>query len=171
MLKHYTAYGGHISWLVEGRHNCWLATIVIEKKRVAWYNGSVNNSKQSGRIIIPGGRQPWPHELRIANILAMAGHNIEFLPEANVSMADILLDGLEYEIKSPFTNKPDKLERNLKRALKQSKNIILDSSRVKNMRDDNLRHFLIRKAREQKQIGHLILITKHGQIIDITALV
>lgn len=124
-----------------------------------------------GRIIIPGGRKPWPHELRIANILAMAGHNIEFLPESNISTADILLDGVEYEMKSPLTNKPAKLERNIKRGLKQSKNIIFDSSRIKNMRDDNLRRFLTKKAKEQKQIGELILITKHGQIIDIKSLV
>ena len=54
----------------------------------------------------------------------MAGHNIEFLPEANINTADFLLDGITYELKSPFTNKPNKLERNIKRALKQSKNII-----------------------------------------------
>lgn len=124
-----------------------------------------------GRIMIPGGRKPWPHELRIANILAMAGHNIEFLSESNISTADILLDGVEYEMKSPLTNKPDKLERNIKRGLKQSKNIIFDSSRIKNMRDDNLRRFLTKKAKEQKQIGELILITKRGQIIDIKSLV
>lgn len=130
-----------------------------------------NKNIKRGRIIIPGGRKPWPHELRIANILAMAGHNIEFLPESNISTADVLLDGVEYEMKSPFTNKPDKLERNIKRGLKQSKNIIFDSSRIKNMRDDNLRRFLIKKAKEQKQIGELIFITKRGQIIDIESLV
>ena len=132
----------------------------------------MNNKKaKQGRIIIPGGRKPWPHELRIANILAMAGHNIEFLSESNTSTADILLDGIEYEMKSPFTNKPDKLERNIKRGLKQSKNIIFDSSRIKNMRDDNLRRFLTRKVKGQKQIGEFILITKHGQIIDIKSLI
>ena len=131
----------------------------------------MNHSKQKGKIIIPAGRNPWPHELRVANILAMAGHNIEFLPESNINTADILLDGIEYEMKSPFTNKPDKLERNIKRGLKQSKNIIFDSSRIKNMRDDNFRRFLVRKAKEQKQIGELILITKRGQIIDIKSLV
>ncbi len=130
-----------------------------------------NKNIKRGRIIIPGGRKPWPHELRIANILAMAGHNIEFLSESNISTADILLDGVEYEIKSPLTNKPDKLERNIKRGLKQSKNIIFDSSRIKNMRDDNLRRFLTKKAKEQKQIGELVLITKRGQIIDIKSLV
>ena len=131
----------------------------------------MNNSKQRGKIIIPAGRNPWPHELRIANILAMAGHNIEFLPESNISTADILLDGVEYEMKSPFTNKPDKLERNIKRGLKQSKNIIFDSSRIKDMRDYNLRRFLVRKAKEQKQIGELIFITKRGKIIDVKSLI
>ena len=125
----------------------------------------MNHSKQKGKIIIPAGRKPWPHELRIANILAMADHNIEFLPESSISTADILLDGIEYEMKSPFTNKPDKLERNIKRGLRQSKNIIFDSSRIKNMRDDNLRRFLVGKAKEQKQIGELTLITKRGQIM------
>lgn len=131
----------------------------------------MSSSKQKGKIIIPAGRKPWPHELHIANILAMAGHNIEFLPESNINTADILLDGIEYEMKSPFANKPDKLERNIKRGLRQSKNIIFDSSRIKNMRDDNLRRFLVKKAKEQKQIGELILITKRGQIIDIKSLV
>ena len=101
----------------------------------------------------------------------MAGHNIEFLPESNINTADFLLDGIAYELKSPFTNRPDKLERNIKRALKQSKNIILDSSRIKGLRDDKLRCFLIKKAQEQKQIGNLIFITRHGQIIDITSLI
>ncbi|MBR6505516.1 hypothetical protein IKT18_01570 [Candidatus Saccharibacteria bacterium] len=131
----------------------------------------MSNFRQKGKIIIPAGRNPWPHELRIANILAMAGHNIEFLPESNISTADILLDGVEYEMKSPFTNKSDKLERNIKRGLKQSKNIILDSSRIKDMRDDNLRRFLVRKAKEQKQIGELIFITKRGKIIDVKSLI
>ena len=78
-----------------------------------------------------------------------------------------MLDGVEYEIKSPLTNKSDKLERNIKRGLKQSKNIIIDSSRIKGLKDDNLRRFLSNKANFQKQIKKLILINKRGQIIDI----
>lgn len=131
----------------------------------------MSSSKQRGRIIIPAGRRPWAHELRVADILATAGHNVEFLPESRLSSADILLDGVEYEIKSPLTNKADKLERNIKRGLKQSNNIVFDSSRIKNLRDDNLRRFLIGKAKTQKQIGELIFITKRGQIIDIKSLI
>ncbi len=126
---------------------------------------------KQGRLVIPSDVFPWPHELRVARILATAGHVVEFLPVRNIKTADILLDGIEYEIKSPLTNKPDKLERVIKRALRQSKNIIYDSSRIKNMRDDNLRRFLIDKARQQSQIGELIFITKRGQIIDIRSLI
>ena len=131
----------------------------------------MNSLTQKGHVIIPAGRRPWPHELRVADILAMAGHVVEFIPESNTKTADIYLDGVEYEIKSPFTNKTDKIERNIKRGLKQSKNIIFDSSRIVQLRDDNLRRFLVNKARTQKQIGKLILITKHGQIIDIKSLI
>ena len=99
----------------------------------------------------------------------MEGHLVEFMPAAQIKSADILLDGVEYEIKSPITNKPDKLERVIKRALKQSKNIIYDSSRIKGLKDDNLRRFLTNKVRQQPQIGKLIFITKNGQVIDIKA--
>lgn len=128
-------------------------------------------NQPKGQIIIPASRKPWPHELRVARILALAGHEVKFLPESNISMADILLNGIEYEIKSPITNKFDKLERNIKRGLKQSENIIFDSSRIKNMRDDNLLRFLVKKAKRQKQINRLIFITKHKNIIDIKKLI
>lgn len=124
-----------------------------------------------GRLIIPPDVFPWPHEIRVARILAMAGHVVEFLPTTSIKTADVMIDGTEYEIKSPTTNKPDKLERVIKRALKQCKNIIYDSSRIKDMRDDNLRRFLVNKARQQPQIGKLILITKRGQIVDIKSLI
>ena len=122
---------------------------------------------KNGRIIIPTGRKPWPHELRVANILALAGHDVEFLSEGNIKTADILIDGIKFEIKSPFTNKPDKLERNIKRGLKQSRNIVFDSSRINNIRDDILKRFLVNKCKRQKQIGRLVLIAKSGEIIDI----
>lgn len=127
----------------------------------------LSKKKSQGRIIIPVGVTPWQHELRVARILAAAGHAVEFLPERNSKTADILLDGVVYEIKSPISNKPDKLERNLKRALKQSTNIIFDSHRIKNMTDYNVMRFIKKKVAEQKQIKRLIYITKFGKIIDI----
>ncbi len=107
----------------------------------------------------------------MADILALAGHTVEFLPTRTQKTADILLDRVEYEIKSPLTNNPKKIIRNVKRALQQSPNVIIDSSRIKGMRDDVLRELLVGRAKDQKTLKRLLLITKHGQIIDIKAMV
>lgn len=85
--------------------------------------------------------------------------------------ADILLDGIEFEIKSPKSANANSLEHILKKAVKQSCNIIIDTSRMKKVRDDNTRRFLINQVRIRRQINNLIMITKQGQIIDISALV
>ena len=85
--------------------------------------------------------------------------------------AGILLDGAAYEIKSPKSVNSNTLEHILKKALKQSSNIIIDTLRMKNAHDDNTRRFLINQVRIRKQIKKLIMISKQGQIIDISSLV
>ena len=95
----------------------------------------------------------------------------EVLPKTNMKTADILLDNVAYEIKSPKSANSNTLEHVLKKALKQSSNIIIDTSRMKNVRDDNTRRFLINQVRIRKQIKKLIMISKQGQIIDISSLV
>lgn len=124
-----------------------------------------------GKVVVPANANPWPHELRVAKILALAGYAVEFIPEANTKTADILLDGIEFEIKSPKSANANSLEHILKKAVRQSCNIIIDTSRMKNVRDDNTRRFLINQVRIRRQINNLIMITKQGQIIDISALV
>lgn len=124
-----------------------------------------------GKVVVPANANPWPHELRVAKILALAGYAVEFIPETNTRTADILLDGIEFEIKSPKSANANSLEHILKKAVKQSCNIIIDTSRMKNVRDDNTRRFLINQVRIRRQINNLIMITKQGQIIDISALV
>lgn len=127
---------------------------------------------QRHHIVIVPGRTIWPHEMRVANILAAAGHQVEFLPECNIPTPDIKLDGIEYEIKSPEHMNANTLEHTLKDVLKQSTNIIIDSSRIRNkVRDDNVRTFLIAQLRHRQQIKRLLFITKRGQIVDIGALI
>ena len=127
-------------------------------------------NKKTGIFIFPG-RKPWPPEMRVAEILSLAGHYIEFLKEGNLHTADVRLDGAEYEIKSPESFNSNTFEHTLKNAVKQSPNIIIDTSRMKKVRDAKVRNFLINQRRKQKQIKHIIMITKHGNIIDISSLV
>ncbi|MBO7664579.1 hypothetical protein J6S46_01840 [Candidatus Saccharibacteria bacterium] len=127
----------------------------------------MEKSTKTGQIIIPAGRKPWPHELRVAEILAEAGHKVEFLPEANLKTADILLDEVEFEIKSPKAALSNSLEHSLKKAIKQSPNIIVDISRIKHARANNVRRFLLAQANVRTGIKRLIMITGSGCIIDI----
>ena len=123
-------------------------------------------------VFIPAGRKPWPHEMRVAEILALAGHTVEFLNEHDgLRTADIKLDKMEFEIKSPESFNANTLEHKLKDAVKQSPNIIMDTFRIKKVHDVKIMNFLINQARKQKQIKHLIMVTKRGQIIDISALI
>jgi len=61
----------------------------------------------------------------------------------------------------------------IKRALRQSPNLIIDSSRTngKRIRDDQIRKFLIGKVRRHEQIKRMLFITRNKQIIDIKAMV
>ncbi len=117
------------------------------------------------------GRKVWPHEDRVAGILALAGHYVEFLQESHIHTADIQIDGVEFEIKSPESFNTNTLEHTIKDALKQSPNIIIDTSRIRKIRDSKIRSFLANLAKRQKQIKRLIMITKRGQIIDILSLI
>ena len=121
---------------------------------------------KSGSVTIPGGVHPWPHETRVARILADAGHCVEFILEANITKsADFMIDGIAYELKSPKGARMTSVERNLKRASKQSKNIVFDSSRMSNVRDDSIVRYLKRKLQEQKTIKIIIFISKNDNII------
>lgn len=39
------------------------------------------------------------------------------------------------------------------------------------MTDVNLQRFLVNKARQQPQIGRLLMITKRGEVVDIKSLI
>jgi hypothetical protein len=130
----------------------------------------MKNNVGRGKVITPAGANPWPHEERIARILALAGHRVEFVPEANIKTPDIYLDRTMYEIKSPISNKVDAVERNITRALMKCPNIIFDSSRMK-VRDDQIMKELVKRRKLGKGLRKLLFINKRGMIIDIESLI
>ena len=130
-----------------------------------------DNIIQRGEVIIPAGANPWPHEQKVAKLLALAGHYVEFIPETNLKTPDIYLDNTIFEIKSPITNSPKKVIRNVKRALEKSPNVIIDSSRIKGLNDEAIQRTLKNKVKDLPGLKNLLFINKRGQIIDIITLV
>ena len=130
-----------------------------------------NKNAKRGKVVIPADANPWPHEQKVAKILALAGHYVEFIPETNLKTPDIYLDSTICEIKSPITNNLKKIVRNVKRALEKSPNVIIDSSRVKGLNDEAIQRTLKNKVKDLPGLKNLLFINKRGQIIDIIALI
>ena len=128
------------------------------------------NNNMRGRVIAPAGVNPWPHEIRVAKILALSGHDVKFIPETSIKTPDVYLENVAYEIKSPVSDKVDAIERNITRALRKCPNVIFDSSRMK-VRDDQVLRELIKRRRLGKGLKKIVFINKRGVVIDIESLI
>ena len=126
-----------------------------------------------GEIRIPAGLAIWQHELVTAEALAKAGYIVEFLPadgRRDAKSPDIFMGNEKWEIKSPKTDKLSAVERNLKRATKQSGNIVIDSRRMSKIQDRTIQKFLVSKYKQQKTIKNLLFVNRKRQVIDIETL-
>jgi hypothetical protein len=130
--------------------------------------------KLKGSIIIPAGLQVWEHELKTAEVLAQRGYIVEFVAVSThykIKSADIVIDGVLYEIKSPVASKLSAVERNLKRAYHQSVNIVFDSRRMKYLPDKSIQKELVKQFVLTKNIKSILLVNRKQEVIDISTLV
>ncbi len=119
-----------------------------------------------GNITVPKGAIALPHELVVATILSWTGDDVEFLPVKHSHTADIRFQGLEWEIKSPIGKSSRTIENNLRNALKQSRNVIIDLSRIKQSENKAIRE-VKRQCRLIKGKKKVIIITKTKTIIEL----
>ena len=120
------------------------------------------------RIVTPNVVYPQDHEMATARILAKTG-DVEFLIPSRTAGAhtpDITWQSLDWEMKSPFGKSLRKVQDLLKRALKQSRNIIFDGRNSK-LSDEIIVKELQRQVKLTRGIKRLIFITKEGEIVDI----
>lgn len=134
----------------------------------------MRQKKREGSVIIPAGLDVWKHELKTAQAFARDGYTVQFLVRDQtyrMKSADVLIDNVIYEIKAPKADKLSAIERNLKRATRQSANIIIDSRRMSKIHDLTIQNFLKQKLKQQKSIKKLLLVNRKHKIIDISTLV
>ncbi len=122
--------------------------------------------KKIGNITVPKGAIALPHELVVATILSWTGDDVKFLPVRTVKTADILFRGQEWEIKSPIGKSSRTIENNMRAALKQAHNVVIDLSRIK--QDENR---AIKEIKHQykllKGANKIIIITKLKKLIEL----
>lgn len=126
--------------------------------------------KKQGKIIITADINVWPHEIETAKALAAAGFVVEFIRKSSdeyATSADVRIDGVIWEMKSPKASNIKAVERNVKRARWQSPNIIFDSRRMKGIPDKAIERELRKHAFEISGVKHLVFVNRHAFVIDI----
>mgnify|MGYP007012601967 FL=1 len=126
--------------------------------------------QSSGRIIIePGVDNVLPWEMHSAIAIKKLGYTVRFMPRHNsFRSADAYINSTLFEFKSPEGTTIKCVENNLQNALRhQSKSVVIDSLRVKNVRDRSIQNYLINRMSIKKGIKNLIFVTKTGRAIDI----
>jgi hypothetical protein len=127
--------------------------------------------KRVGLIVVPPGAFIDVHEKLAVDFLAtQLGYDITFLVpnrHKNAKTPDIEMAGVTWEIKSPKGKSSRTIENNLRMALHQSCNIILDLRRMdgrvptKRLLAEAERQFSLARS-----IKHLIVITRQEECID-----
>ena len=127
--------------------------------------------KQIGTIIVPPGVFIDVHEKMTADFLATKiGHNIAFLvPERRkgAKTPDIEMYGLHWEIKSPTGKSSRTIENNIRIAIKQSPNIVIDLRRMDGrIPTSKLLKEVSHRFNDAKYIKNIIVITRQDKHID-----
>lgn len=117
-------------------------------------------SKKPGKII-PNGVKPESHEVDLFLLLANVGKTIELIMPSNTPHSrrpDFVMDGVEWEAKSPKFGARRTLERSFYDASNQSSNII-DLRQIKE--DDGVAIAVLEKCfRGTRRVRRMYIVTK-----------
>jgi len=126
----------------------------------------------SGQVIIPAGHPnpPEPHEVDVAYILARHYQNtVEFLipvDDYKRKSADIVMLGVEWEIKCPYGASKSTIGNQFQFASKQSRNIILDTRRTK-LDYESIKKRVLVEIIKRSTIKKVVLIDKFEKVVEI----
>lgn len=126
--------------------------------------------ESQGKIVIGPGLNVWPHELKTAEALAIAGYTVEFIRKSEIDhekTADVLIDDAIWEFKAPKSGKTNMIQVNMRRALHQSNCIVFDSRRMKDLPNHVIEREVRLRAGELKSLKHLLYVNRQGSVIAI----
>lgn len=122
---------------------------------------------KKGRII-PNGVILEKHEYRTILLFTEMGVDVELIPKSKrkgVHAPDVIMNGSRWEIKSPKGEGKYLMQNTIQKALKQSKNVIVDLRRTKRSQERCLQE-LEKEFNRSKNLQRLKIITKSRKILD-----
>lgn len=111
---------------------------------------------------------PEKHEFETAKYFSGMGKDIVFLKPRNIPnfhTPDIVMDGVEWEIKSPIGSSKRTISDNFKKAVKQSKYIIFDLRRV-TLSEKQCIAQLEKEFAVRPYLKRLLIICKNGELLE-----
>ena len=112
---------------------------------------------------------PEKHEYITAVFFAKRGKDIIFIKPSDIKgqhTPDFIMDSKMWELKSPIVYSKSSFEDNLRRAVKQSENIIYDLRRLK-QRDEVVYIKELRKWSKKRKVKTLLIVTRDGQVLTL----
>jgi len=131
-----------------------------------------NKQKKAGQVKIPGNHPnpPLPHEVDTAIVLTRHYcSDVEFIVPSydyKRKSADIVMLGVEWEIKCPHGNSKSTIGNQFQFASRQSRNIILDTRRTK-LDYETIEKRVLFEIKKRSSIKKVILIDKNEKIVEI----
>ena len=118
--------------------------------------------------IIPNGVSLEKHESETIVFFTERGYDIELIPPSNSPKAktpDFIMNGVAWEMKSPQGKSKTSLEHILKKAIKQSKNIIIDLRRSK-LKEEIAIKEIKKRFNQTNSCRKLKIITKSQNLLE-----
>lgn len=112
--------------------------------------------------------KPEQSELETAKYFADLGKDIRFIRPSmtpNQHTPDIVMDGVEWEIKCPVGNSKRTIENNIRKALLQSHNVIFDLRNLKLLESVGISK-LEKEYKINSQLKRLYIIRKNGELLS-----
>lgn len=122
--------------------------------------------RKNGNIFVPRNTLVQPEEYVVATALSWTGQNVRFIPTGVIRRPDLKFRGKEWEIKTPKGKSNRTLENNIRAALKQSCNIIIN---LQKMSTDERKCIAEIKRQNSliRQKHQIMIVTKNLKIIEL----
>ena len=105
-----------------------------------------------------------------ARAIADAGYDVEFISRIKgdrTKSADFIADGVLWEVKSPTSDKLKVIEKHLRAAIHQSRDVIFDSRRMPRLTNKQIQDEVVKWATNLHSLRRLLYINRAGEIIKI----
>ena len=111
---------------------------------------------------------PEQSQFEAAKYFAALGKDITFIRPSSIPnqhRPDILMDGVEWEIKCPVGDSKRTIENNMRKAIKQSHNVIFDLRHM-GMSDSQCVSQLEQQFNKRSQLRRLFIIKRNGELLS-----